>query len=235
MAGALARKVSARMGKSDVIKVARIYMRVSTDAQDLERQESLVAGARDAGYYVAGVYREKASGARSDRPELLRMIADLQTGEVVIAEKIDRISRLPLAEAERLVASIRDTGARLAIPGVVDLSELAAEAKGVAKIVLESVQDMLLRLALQIARDDYEDRRERQRQGVALAKQAGRYTGRPADADMHDRIIALRGSGKSIVETAKLAKCSQSQVKLVWARAKQERQVNSKNQPVKSL
>ena len=59
------------------------------------------------------------------------------------------------------------------MPGVVDLSDLAAEAKGVAKVVLESVQDMLLKLALQIARDDYEDRRERQRQGVDLAKQAG--------------------------------------------------------------
>ncbi|WP_170912793.1 recombinase family protein, partial [Xanthomonas axonopodis] len=90
------------------MKVARIYMRVSTDGQDLERQESLVAGARDAGYYVAGVYREKASGARADRPELLRMISDLQPGEVVVAEKIDRISRLPLAEAEKLVAAIRD-------------------------------------------------------------------------------------------------------------------------------
>ena len=122
-------------------------------------------------FYVAGIYREKASGARADRAELLRLIADLQPGEVVVAEKIDRISRLPLAEAERLVASIRAKGARLAVPGVVDLTELAAEAKGVAKVVLESVQDMLLKLALQIARDDYEDRRERQRQGVELAKQ----------------------------------------------------------------
>lgn len=56
-----------------------------------------------AGFYVAGIYREKASGARADRAELLRLIADLQPGEVVVAEKIDRISRLPLAEAERLV------------------------------------------------------------------------------------------------------------------------------------
>ncbi|POD12716.1 hypothetical protein BKM05_27740 [Pseudomonas avellanae] len=55
---------------------------------------------------MAAVYREKASGARSDRPELLRMIEDLQPGEVVIAEKIDRISRLPLAEAEKLVDGV---------------------------------------------------------------------------------------------------------------------------------
>ncbi|STH54948.1 Putative transposon Tn552 DNA-invertase bin3 [Escherichia coli] len=92
--------------------VARVYLRVSTDAQDLERQEAITTAAKAAGYYVAGIYREKASGARADRPELLRMIGDLQPGEVVIAEKIDRISRLPLPEAERLVASIQAKGAR---------------------------------------------------------------------------------------------------------------------------
>ena len=88
-------------------RVARIYLRVSTDGQDLARQEAIVAMARAASYYVAAVYRETASGARPDRPELMRMIADLQPGEVVIAEKIDRISRLPLPEAEQLVAAIR--------------------------------------------------------------------------------------------------------------------------------
>ncbi len=73
------------------------------------------------------------------------------------------------------MASIQAKGASLAVPGVVDLSDLAAEAQGVAKIVLEAVQIMLFRLALQMARDDYEDRRERQRQGIELARQAGRY------------------------------------------------------------
>jgi DNA invertase Pin-like site-specific DNA recombinase len=105
-------------------------------------------------------------------PELLRMIAALQPGEVVVAEKIDRISRLPLAEAEQLVSSIRNKGTKLAVPGLVDLSDLAAATEGVARIVLDSVQDLLLKLALQMARDDYETRRERQRQGVQLAKAA---------------------------------------------------------------
>lgn len=105
------------------MKVARIYLRVSTEEQDLSRQDAIVESTKAAGFYVAGIYREKASGARADRAELLRLIADLQPGEVVVAEKIDRISRLPLAEAERLVASIRAKGARLAVPGVVDLTE----------------------------------------------------------------------------------------------------------------
>ena len=92
------------------MKVARIYLRVSTDEQDLARQAEIEQGTRSSGYYIAGVYREKASGARANRPELLRMIADLQPGEVVVAERIDRISRLPLAEAQRLVGSIRSKG-----------------------------------------------------------------------------------------------------------------------------
>ena len=199
------------------MKIARIYLRVSTDEQDLSRQADIEHSTRAAGYYVAGIYREKASGARADRPELLRMIADLQPGEVVVAEKIDRISRLPLAEAEKLVASIRAKGARLAVPGLVDLSDLADEADGVAKVVLMSVQELLLKLALQMARDDYETRRERQRQGVQLAKAAGKYTGRKADTATHQRIVALRRAGETIERTAELAGCSVSQVKRIWA------------------
>lgn len=59
------------------MNVARIYLRVSTEEQDLTRQAEVEASARQAGYYIARVYREKASGARADRSELLRMIADL--------------------------------------------------------------------------------------------------------------------------------------------------------------
>ncbi len=199
------------------MKVARLYLRVSTDEQDLTRQVDIEHSTRAAGYYIAGIYREKASGARADRPELLRMIADLQPGEVVVAEKMDRISRLPLAEAEQLVASIRAKGARLAVPGLVDLSDVADEAEGVARIVLVSVQELLLKLALQMARDDYETRRERQHQGVQLAKVAGKYTGRKADTATHQRIVALRRAGQTIKRTAELAGCSISQAKRIWA------------------
>jgi len=162
--------------------------------------------------------------ARVDRPELLRMIADLQPGEVVVAEKMDRLSRLPLPEAEQLIAAIRAKGARLAIPGLVDLSDMARAADGIAKIVLESTQEMLLKLALQMARDDYETRRDRQQQGIALAKAAGKYAGRKPDLVMQQRIIALRKAGYSIRATADMAGCSQSQVKRIWMRKRSESQ-----------
>lgn len=134
-----------------------------------------------------------------------------------MAEKIDRISRLPLAEAELLVATIRSKGARLAVPGIVDFTDLVADSAGVARIVLEAVQDMLLRVALQTARDNYETRRQRQREGIEIAKRAGRYTGRKPDLAHHRRIIGLREAGMSILRTAELAGCSIAQVKRVTA------------------
>ena len=79
------------------------------------------------------------------------------------------------------------------------------------------MQELLLKLALQMARDDYETRRERQRQGVQLAKAAGKYAGRIPDTATHRRIVALRGAGQSIKRTAELAGCSESQVKRIWA------------------
>ncbi|MCY3359103.1 resolvase, partial [Acinetobacter baumannii] len=40
----------------------------------VKTQEKVISDARSAGYYIAAVYKEKASGATIDRPELQRMI-----------------------------------------------------------------------------------------------------------------------------------------------------------------
>lgn len=50
------------------MKAARIYQRVSTEEQNLERQNAQIEQAKAEGYYIAGVYKEKASGVRADRP-----------------------------------------------------------------------------------------------------------------------------------------------------------------------
>ena len=201
------------------MKAARIYQRVSTKEQNLERQNALIEKAKTEGYYIAGVYKEKASGVRADRPVLNKLIADLQEGDVIIAEHIDRITRLPLAEAEKLVNRIREKGAFLAIPGIIDLSQIQTDSD-IAKIVLDSIQTMLLKIALQMARDDYEQRKKRQAAGIAEAKKQGRFKGRQADTQKHKLIISLR-SHHTLQETAKLAGCSVSLVKLVMRQHKQ--------------
>lgn len=44
---------------------------ISTLVQDLTRQADIGKTAIASGFYIAGIYWEKASGASADRPELL--------------------------------------------------------------------------------------------------------------------------------------------------------------------
>ena len=191
----------------------RIYIRVSTEEQTLERQDYLIEDAKRQGYYIAGVYREKISGAVENRPELQRLIDELQQGDFVLAEKIDRISRLPLEAAEKLIDRIKAKGARLLIPGIVDFSDLINDSEVVSKIILSAVQNVLLKLSLQMARDDYELRRKRQKEGIELAKVKGRFKGRKPSEDLHKKIIDCRYKSKmSIAGTADLLGTSKSTV-----------------------
>jgi DNA invertase Pin-like site-specific DNA recombinase len=64
------------------------YARVSTGSQDYQSQ---VDKLRSAG--ATKTYREKISGARSDRPELRRLIKSLQAGDVMMVTAIDRAAR----------------------------------------------------------------------------------------------------------------------------------------------
>jgi DNA invertase Pin-like site-specific DNA recombinase len=193
------------------MKNARVYLRVSTAEQDIERQRALVGKARDEGYYIAGIYEDKMSGTSADRPALNRMIADLQPGDVVIAEKMDRISRAPIKEATAIIDAIRGKGAKLVVPGIVDLSDIQAD--GMARIILDAVQEMLLKVAMQMARDDWETRAVRQAQGIAEGKKAGKYKGRPVDTLLHAKVRALlTNKALSVKRVSELAGCSPTTV-----------------------
>lgn len=64
------------------------YARVSTDGQSLAAQ---VASLKEAG--CEKIFQEKISGARSDRKELVRLMAALEKGDVVVVTRLDRLAR----------------------------------------------------------------------------------------------------------------------------------------------
>jgi DNA invertase Pin-like site-specific DNA recombinase len=64
------------------------YGRVSTRDQDLAAQD---AELRAAG--CAKVFKEKASGAKTDRPELAKVIRRLESGDVLVVTRLDRLAR----------------------------------------------------------------------------------------------------------------------------------------------
>ena len=201
-------------------KICRIYQRVSTSGQDLTRQQKLVSDAVAAGFYVAGVYSEKISGTVASRPELNRLIADLQAGDVVIAESLDRISRLPVAEGEALIARITERGAKISVPDLIDLSDIiASSTDALVQIVLEANQKMMLKIALHMARKDYEQRAIKQASGITEAKAKGVYKGRKPDTVANAKIVELRGLGYTIAKVAATLSVSESQVKLILKKA----------------
>ena len=64
------------------------YARVSTRDQNFNAQvaELMAAG-------IAKVYREKASGAQTDRAELAKVISRMEPGDVLVVCRLDRLAR----------------------------------------------------------------------------------------------------------------------------------------------
>src|SRR6516165_1840286 len=66
------------------------YARVSTYGQALDAQLDQL---RAAGCTRENIYKEKVTGARNDRRQLLKMLDDLDAGDVVTVTRIDRLAR----------------------------------------------------------------------------------------------------------------------------------------------
>ena len=66
------------------------YARVSTDGQTLDSQ---VEALKAAGCAKDKIFREKISGARADRPQLLRLLDTMESGDVMMVARLDRLAR----------------------------------------------------------------------------------------------------------------------------------------------
>lgn len=96
---------------------SHLYLRASTKDQDaLRAKASLEAFVAEKGLLVAGVYSENISGTTLDRPELMRMLDEAQTGECIVCESVDRLSRLSQSDWETLKAKIKAKGADFGAP-----------------------------------------------------------------------------------------------------------------------
>lgn len=194
----------------------RAYLRASTAEQDASRTRyALQQFAANHSKAIAAQYIENASGARADRPELLRLLGDAHSGDVLLLESIDRLSRLPVADWQALKAAIDSKGLRI---GALDLP---TSHQGMSETVGDEFTDRMLAaingmmiemMAAIITRKDYEQRRERQAQGIQRAKASGAYKGRPADKGLHQRVGELLGAGLGIRATARHAGCSTTTV-----------------------
>ena len=189
----------------------RAYLRASTKEQDAKRAKSeLVAFAEEHSQKIAAFYIENESGATLARPKLMQLIDDACDGDIILVEQIDRLARLNSADWETLKQKL--SAKRLSVVSKeLPTSYMALQQANSSEFmdsILRAINDMLLDMLAAIARKDYEDRRHRQMQGIALAKAEGKYKGRRKDTEKRKIIESLLTAGHSYSEIQNMAKCS---------------------------
>jgi DNA invertase Pin-like site-specific DNA recombinase len=81
------------------------YARVSTNGPDLSSQEAelLAAG-------CFKVFKEKVSGAKTDRPELAKLLHRIEGGDVLVVTRLDRLAR-STRDLLNVIAALTERGA----------------------------------------------------------------------------------------------------------------------------
>lgn len=154
------------------------YIRVSTEHQETARQQEIMCD-----YQVDRIFSEKLSGANTDRPQLKAMLDYVREGDTLYVESISRLGR-----STRDLLNIIDT-----------LTE-----KGVTLISHKENIDtnsptgkFMLTVFAALSQLEREQLKQRQREGIEIAKAQGKYTGRKPIPIDWDKFSKLYGEWKA--------------------------------------
>ena len=138
------------------------YCRVSTTDQNLNRQiDSLTAAGCER------IYQEKKSGAKTERPELQKMIDALREGDIIVVTELSRLSRT-VKDLFSLVDRIHQIGANLK-----SLKETWAD-------TTTPQGKLLFAIFAGISEFERDLIRQRTKEGLEAARARGRNGGRPS-------------------------------------------------------
>ncbi len=135
------------------------YIRVSTLDQHVERQLE--------GIEVDKTFIDKASGKDTKRPQLELLMSFVRTGDTIVVHSMDRLAR-NLDDLRRIVQTLTGRGVRIEF--VKEHLSFTGEDSPMASLML-SVMGAFAEFERALIN-------ERQREGIALAKQRGAYKGR---------------------------------------------------------
>lgn len=153
------------------------YIRVSTQEQNTIRQEVLMKSLG-----VDEVYIDRMSGKNANRPELQKMMEYVRKGDTVIVESISRFAR----NTRDLLELVE----RLTVKGV----EFVSRKEAIDTTT--PTGKFMLTIFGAVAELEREYILQRQREGIAIAKQQGKYTGRkPIEAPEFEQVTAKWRNG----------------------------------------
>ena len=164
------------------------YARVSTHAQNLETQIQLL---EEAG--CEAIFKEKISGALTDRPELEKLLSQVRRGDTLVVCKLDRLARSTHHLLE-IVETLREKQASFC-----SLGEPWADTTSHAG-------KMIMTIFAGIAEFERDLIRDRTSAGRENAKKRGVRFGRPRklSPDQRKLILELKEQGKSTKELARM-------------------------------
>ena len=147
------------------------YGRISAKDQNEERQ---LLAAREFGIDERDIYLDKQSGKDFNREQYQLMKGQLRQGDLVVIMSIDRLGR----NYDQIISEWRDIVVNLGCDIVVldmPLLDTRNEDGGLTK---RFISDLFLQILSYVAEQERINIRSRQRQGIEIAKAAGKYKGR---------------------------------------------------------
>jgi DNA invertase Pin-like site-specific DNA recombinase len=150
------------------------YARVSTRDQNLAAQD---AELRAAG--CAKVFKEKVSGVKTDRPELVKAIGRLEPGDVLVVTRLDRLAR-STRDLLNVIAAVAERGA-----GFKSLKDAWADTTSAHGRLMLTVLGGLAEFERELIR-------ARTGEGRKRAKERGVRFGRPRKLTPHQRQEAIQ-------------------------------------------
>ncbi|MBC2677543.1 recombinase family protein [Pseudomonas baltica] len=191
---------------------AHLYLRASTKDQDANRAKAaLEQFAAEKGLSIIGVYAENISGTKLNRPQLIALLNAAASGEVLLVESVDRLSRLSQTDWDTLKATIKAKGLRLIVADL-PTSHVLLQDRGTTGQIMDVINGMLIDLMATMSRLDQEKRIERIRQGLQNKRNAEpewRPTGKGRNVAKWEAVQRLmeKHPKMSADEVAILAKC----------------------------
>lgn len=153
------------------------YARVSSKEQNLDRQLEALQGVS-----VTRVFSDKASGMNADRPQLKAMLDYIRDGDIVVVTELDRLGRNN-KDLTDIMNEIQQKGATLEALNLPSMSGIQDEN------LRRLINNLVVELYKYQAESERKRIKERQAQGIELAKKKGRYTGRKSKFQKDDPLL----------------------------------------------
>lgn len=148
------------------------YIRVSTKEQNLDRQfEAVIPYVTSEDY----MYSDKASGKDMERDGFQNMVKAMRSGDTLFIKSIDRLGRNKELIKEYLEL-FKKKGVRVKI---IDIPTTMQDRPKEEEWIIDMINNIIIEVYTSMAEQERHTIKQRQREGIEIAKTKGKHLGRP--------------------------------------------------------